>query len=428
MQKFNNKYTKICILGLGYVGLPLAHSFSYKYEVIGYDINKNRIDELNNGLDRTKELTKIQIKESIKNNMMFTTSLEDIKNCNIYIVTVPTPISENNEPDLTPIIKSTESIGKVLKKDDLVIYESTVYPGATEEICVPILEKSSGLNFNETFYCGYSPERISPGDKERTVTNILKITSGSTPEIAMIVDNLYKSIITAGTHLAPTIKIAEAAKVIENTQRDVNIALINELAMIFDIMDINTKDVLEAAGTKWNFIKLLPGLVGGHCIGVDPYYLTYKARSLGYMPNLILSARKINNNMSKIIADKTIKAMVQKDKKLKNSNILVMGATFKEDCPDMRNSKVLDIIKKLEEFGCNVEVYDYWIDKSDLSTKNLNFINELPLNSKRYDSIIVAVSHEKFKAITTEQYVSMLNGTYIVIDVKGIVEKATWSL
>jgi len=419
---------KICIVGLGYVGLPLAHAFSEKFEVVGLDINQPRIDELNSGFDRTLELTSEQVKESIKNGMKFTSNISDAQDCNIYIVTVPTPIDSSNEPDLTPIVKSTESIGKILKKDDIVIYESTVYPGVTEEVCVPILEEQSGMKFNSDFFCGYSPERINPGDKEHTVTKILKITAGSTPEIAIKVDNLYKSIITAGTHMAPTIKVAEAAKVIENTQRDVNIALINELAMIFDLMDINTKDVIEAAGTKWNFIKLLPGLVGGHCIGVDPYYLTHKAQSLGYMPNLILGARQINNSMSKLISDKTIKNMVHHDKKLKGANILVMGATFKEDCPDMRNSKVLDIIKELEEFECNVEVYDYWIDKSDLETKHLNFVAELPLDSNKYDAIVVAVGHEKFKSITTEQYESMSNGTPIVIDVKGIVEKPTWRL
>lgn len=419
---------KICIIGLGYVGLPLAHAFSEEYEVVGLDINQPRVDELNSGFDRTLELTSVQVKESIVNGMKFTSKLDDAKDCNIYIVTVPTPIDELNEPDLTPIIKSTEAIGKVLRKDDIVIYESTVYPGVTEEVCVPILEKFSGLKFNEDFFCGYSPERINPGDKEHTVTKILKITSGSTPEIAKKVDDLYKSIITAGTHMAPTIKVAEAAKVIENTQRDVNIALINELAMIFDLMDINTKDVIEAAGTKWNFIKLFPGLVGGHCIGVDPYYLTHKAQSLGYMPNLILGARQINNSMSKLIADKTIKSMVKEDKKLKGADILVMGATFKEDCPDMRNSKVLDIIKELEEFECNVEVYDYWIDKSDLSTKKLNFVTELPLGTKKYDAIVVAVGHEKFKEITEEQYKSMSHDTPIIIDVKGIVKKPTWRL
>jgi UDP-N-acetyl-D-galactosamine dehydrogenase len=423
-----NLKDKICVIGLGYVGLPLAHAFSEKYEVVGFDINKARIDELNSGFDRTQELTESQVKESLNNGMRFTLNVDDIKDCNIYIVTVPTPIDESNEPDLTPIIKSTETVGKVLTKDDIVIYESTVYPGVTEEVCVPILEKHSGLKFNETFFCGYSPERINPGDKEHTVTKILKITSGSTPQIAKKVDDLYKSIIIAGTHLAPTIKVAEAAKVIENTQRDVNIALINELAMIFDLMNINTNDVIEAAATKWNFIKLTPGLVGGHCIGVDPYYLTHKAQSLGYMPNLILGARQINNGMSKLIADKAIKKMVKFDKKLKNANVLVMGVTFKENCPDMRNSKVLDIIKELEEYECNVEVYDYWVDKSDIESKHLNFINKLPLNSKKYDSIIVAVGHDKFKEITTEQYHSLSNGEPIIIDVKGIVEKPTWRL
>lgn len=419
---------KICIIGLGYVGLPLAHAFSEKYEVVGFDINKPRIDELKNGFDRTLELTQEQVDESIKNKMVFTTNLDDIKNSNIYIVTVPTPIDESNEPDLTPIVQSTKTVGKVLKKDDIVIYESTVYPGVTEEICVPILEKESGLKFNETFFCGYSPERINPGDKEHTVTKILKITSGSTPEIAKKVDDLYKSIITAGTYMAATIKVAEAAKVIENTQRDVNIALMNELALIFDLMNINTHDVLAAAGTKWNFIKLAPGLVGGHCIGVDPYYLTHKAQSLGYMPNLILGARQINNSMSKLIADKAIKNMVKEDKKLKNANILVMGVTFKENCPDMRNSKVLDIIKELQEFECYVEVYDYWVDQSDKKIKNLNFIDKLPLDSQKYDSIVVAVGHDEFKTLTTPQYASMSNGKPIIIDVKGIVEKPTWRL
>jgi UDP-N-acetyl-D-galactosamine dehydrogenase len=419
---------KICIVGLGYVGLPLAHAFSSRYSVVGFDINKARIDELNSGFDRTQELNKAQVQECLENGMKFTLDIEDIKDSNIYIVTVPTPINSDNEPDLTPLEKSTAMVARVLKKNDIVIYESTVYPGVTEEVCVPILEKESGLKFNEEFFCGYSPERINPGDKEHTVTKILKITSGSTPKIATKVDELYKSIITAGTHLAPTIKVAEAAKVIENTQRDVNIALMNELAMIFDMMSIDTNAVLKAAGTKWNFIKLTPGLVGGHCIGVDPYYLTFKAQSLGYMPNLILGARHINNSMSKLIADKAIKNMVKSDKKLKGANVLVMGVTFKENCPDMRNSKVLDIIKELEEYECNAEVYDYWIDKSDRESKNLNFIDELPLNSKKYDSIIVAVGHDKFKEITQEEYEGLSNGTPVVIDVKGIVEKPTWRL
>ncbi|CUV65331.1 Vi polysaccharide biosynthesis protein vipA/tviB [Sulfurovum sp. enrichment culture clone C5] len=419
---------KICIIGLGYVGLPLAHAFSSKYVVVGFDINKARVDELLGGFDRTLELSEVQVKECLDNNMKFSTDINDILECNIYIVTVPTPINSDNEPDLTPIIKSTEAISSVIKNGDIVIYESTVYPGVTEEVCVPILEEGSGLKFNIDFFCGYSPERINPGDKEHTVTKILKITSGSTPEIANKVDELYKSIITAGTHLAPSIKVAEAAKVIENTQRDVNIALMNELAMIFDVMKIDTNAVLEAAGTKWNFIKLKPGLVGGHCIGVDPYYLTHKAQVLGYTPNLILGARHINNGMSKLIADKAIKFMIKEDKKLKNANVLVLGVTFKEDCPDMRNSKVLDIIKELEEYECHVDVYDYWVDKSDKETKNLNFLDELPLNSKKYASIIVAVAHDEFKNISKKDFESMSEGNAITIDVKGITQNPTWKL
>ncbi|WP_151948902.1 nucleotide sugar dehydrogenase [Aliarcobacter butzleri] len=419
---------KICVIGLGYVGLPLAHAFSEKYEVVGFDIDKSRIEELERAFDRTLELNEIQMKEAIKNGMKFTMNIEDIKDSNIYIVTVPTPIKDNNDPDLTPLIKSSQTVAKVLKQNDIVIYESTVYPGVTEEVCVPVLEEYSNLKFNKDFFCGYSPERINPGDKEHTVTKILKITSGSTPETAKRVDELYKSVIKAGTHLASSIKVAEAAKVIENTQRDVNIALINELAMIFDLMDINTQDVIEAAATKWNFIKLFPGLVGGHCIGVDPYYLTHKAQSLGYMPNLILGARQINNSISKYIADKALKYMVTENKKLNGSNVLVLGATFKENCPDMRNSKVFDIIKELEEFKCNVEVYDYWIDESDKKTKPLNFLESLPLNSQRYDAIIVAVNHDKFKEITTEDYKGMSRGEPIVLDVKGIVKEPTWRL
>jgi len=419
---------KIAIIGLGYVGLPLAHAFSEKYEVVGFDIFQSRVDELNAGHDKTLELSDLQLKSALKKGIKFTTNLEDIKECNIFIVTVPTPIDEDNKPVLTPLIKSSQSIGKVLKKDDIVIYESTVYPGVTEEVCVPELEKTSGLKFNEDFFCGYSPERINPGDKEHTVTKILKITSGSTPEIAKKVDDLYASIITAGTHLASSIKVAEAAKVIENTQRDVNIALINELSMIFDLMDIDTNDVIEAAATKWNFIKLTPGLVGGHCIGVDPYYLTYKAKSLGYMPSLILGARQINNSMSKLIADKTIKYMVKEDKKLKGAKVLILGLTFKENCPDIRNSKVLDIIKELEEYECSVDVCDYWVNKNSSELEHLNIIDEIPYNSKKYDSIIVAVGHDKFKTITNDEYKNMSKNTRILIDVKGIVEEPTWRL
>jgi len=421
-------HKKITIIGLGYVGLPLAYAFSEKYEVVGFDINKPRVDELNSGFDRTLELTSEQVNESLKNGMKFTMDIEDIQDSNVYIVTVPTPIDNNNEPDLTPIEKSTETVAKVLKKGDIVIYESTVYPGVTEEVCVPILEEGSGLKFNEGFYCGYSPERINPGDKEHTVTKILKITSGSTPEIAKVVDELYKSIITAGTHLAPSIKVAEAAKVIENTQRDVNIALMNEFAMIFDTMGIETNAVIEAAATKWNFIKLSPGLVGGHCIGVDPYYLTHKAQSLGYTPSLILGARHINNSMSKLIADKTIKYMIKADKKLKGAKVLVLGITFKENCPDMRNTKVVDIISELQEYECDVELYDYCVSEDDRKNNKLPFIDKIPYNSDRYDAIVLAVGHDKFKEITQEEYIGLSNGKTIIIDVKGIVENPTWKL
>ena len=419
---------KICIIGLGYVGLPLAHAFSKKYQVVGFDINKPRVEELRSGYDRTLELTDDEVKESITNGMIYSTSMDDIKDCNVYIVTVPTPIDSSNRPDLTPLIKSSQTIGKVLKKDDIVIYESTVYPGVTEEVCVPELECESGMIFNKDFFCGYSPERINPGDKEHTVTKILKITSGSNPEIAIIVDELYKSIITAGTYKASSIKVAEAAKVIENTQRDVNIALINELALIFDTMNINTNDVIEAAGTKWNFIKLKPGLVGGHCIGVDPYYLTHKAEELGYKPNLILGARQINNGMGKYIAEKTIKLMIKAGKLIKDSNILIMGLTFKENCPDIRNTKVVDIISELKDYGANIDVYEPWIDEKDKGYYDYNFVENPFKNSKKYDSIVVTVGHDKFKSITQEEYDNIINGEKIIIDVKGIVPEPSWKL
>ena len=419
---------KICIIGLGYVGLPLAHAFSKKYQVVGFDINKPRVDELNSGFDRTLELTETEVKESIENGMVYSTNMEDIKDCNVYIVTVPTPIDSSNRPDLTPLIKSSQTIGKVLKKDDIVIYESTVYPGVTEEVCVPQLEDVSGMIFNKDFFCGYSPERINPGDKEHTVTKILKITSGSNPEIAIVVDELYKSIITAGTYKASSIKVAEAAKVIENTQRDVNIALINELALIFDTMNINTNDVIEAAATKWNFIKLKPGLVGGHCIGVDPYYLTHKAEELGYKPNLILGARQINNGMGKYIAEKTIKLMIKAGKLIKDSNILIMGLTFKENCPDIRNTKVVDIISELKDYGANIDVYEPWIDEKDKGYYNYNFVENPFENPKKYDSILVAVGHDKFKLLSQKEYDNIINGEKIIIDVKGIVPEPSWKL
>lgn len=419
---------KIAVIGLGYVGLPLAHAFSEKYEVVGFDIARWRIDELNSGVDRTLELNEAQVKEALSHGMQFTASLEAIADCNIYVVTVPTPIDSSNRPDLTPLIKSSESVGKILKKDDIVIYESTVYPGVTEEVCVPVLEKISGLKFNEDFFCGYSPERINPGDKEHTVTKILKVTAGSTPEIATIVDNLYKSIITAGTHLASSIKVAEASKVIENTQRDVNIALMNELALIFDTMGIDTNEVLAAAGTKWNFIKLKPGLVGGHCIGVDPYYLTHKAQELGYKPNLILGARQVNNGMSKYIAEKTIKEMIAHDKKIKSANVLILGLTFKEDCPDIRNSKVFDIIDELNDYGCNVDAYDPWINVKDVEQKNYTFITDPFKADKKYDAIIIAVGHQSFKELKRSQFEAISTDEPVLIDIKGIVENPTWRL
>lgn len=423
------KENKLCIVGLGYVGLPLAHAFGKEgYEVIGFDINQPRINELNRGYDRTLELNETQLKE-VQKSLTYSSDIEDIKSCSIYIVTVPTPIDSSNRPDLTPLIKSSQMLGSVLKKEDIVIYESTVYPGVTEELCVPELEIISGLKFNQDFFCGYSPERINPGDKEHTVTKILKVTSGSTPQIADQVDALYQSIITAGTHKCSSIKIAEASKVIENTQRDVNIALINELALIFDTMDIDTNEVIEAAATKWNFIKLSPGLVGGHCIGVDPYYLTYKAEELGYKPNLILGARQINNGMGKHIAEQTIKTMIANDKRIKDSNILMLGVTFKEDCPDMRNTKVVDIIEELKTYGCNVDIYDPWIDQEEeKSHYHHGFIDNPFESNKKYDAVVVAVAHHQFKVLTDRDYINISREHPVIMDIKGIVENPSWRL
>jgi len=419
---------KIAIIGLGYVGLPLAHAFAKHYEVIGFDINKSRINELHNGEDRTLELSTSQLDE-VKDSLAFSTNLEDISECNIYIVTVPTPIDEHNSPDLTPLIKSSQSIAKVLKKGDIVIYESTVYPGVTEEVCVPELEKGSALVFNQDFFAGYSPERINPGDKEHTVTKILKVTAGSTPQIAQKVDALYASIIEAGTYLASSIKVAEASKVIENTQRDVNIALINELALIFDMMGIDTTEVIKAASTKWNFTKLFPGLVGGHCIGVDPYYLTYKAEELGYKPNLILGARQINNGMGKYVAEQSIKQMIAHDKKIKNANVLILGVTFKEDCPDMRNTKVVDVIDELKSYGCLVDVYDPWVDRDEPKQHYKHGLIANPFeNDKKYDSIILAVAHHQFKVLSREAYEAISTEEAVLIDVKGIIPNPTWRL
>ncbi|MFW3344158.1 Vi polysaccharide biosynthesis UDP-N-acetylglucosamine C-6 dehydrogenase TviB [Aliarcobacter butzleri] len=408
--------SKICVIGLGYVGLPLAHAFSVKYEVVGFDISKWRIDELSSGYDRTLELTESQVKEAIKNGMKFSLDINDIKDCNIYIVTVPTPIDKNKRPDLTPLIKASETVGKVLKKDDIVIYESTVYPGATEEDCVPVLEKFSNLKFNVDFFCGYSPERINPGDKEHTVTKILKVTSGSTPEIGKKVNELYASIITAGTHLAPTIKVAEAAKVIENSQRDINIAFVNELAIIFNKLGINTNDVLAAAGTKWNFLPFRPGLVGGHCIGVDPYYLTHKAQSIGYNPEIILAGRRLNDNMGIYVANQVIKLMIKKGHKIEGSKVLVLGITFKENCPDIRNSRVIDVIEELQEFGCNIDVYDPWADTKEVEHEySLKLIKEL--NTDKYEAIVLAVAHNEFKQL------KLKTNENIVFDIKSILDE-----
>lgn len=410
---------KICVIGLGYVGLPLAHAFSEKYPVVGFDIAQWRIDELRNGQDRTLELNESQVKEALNNGMIFTLDIDDIRDCNIYIVTVPTPIDKHKKPDLTPLIKASETIGKVLKKNDVVIYESTVYPGATEEDCVPVLERFSGLTFNEDFFCGYSPERINPGDKEHTVTKIKKITSGSTPEIGKKVNDLYASIITAGTHLAPTIKVAEAAKVIENSQRDINIAFVNELSMIFSRLGIDTNAVLEAAGTKWNFLKFKPGLVGGHCIGVDPYYLTHKAQEVGYNPEIILAGRRLNDNMGIYVANQVIKLMIKKGHRIEGSKVLVLGITFKENCPDIRNSRVIDVIHELKEFGCQIDVSDYWADTNEVKHEyGLNLINSTTLKTDSYDAIVLAVAHDNYKTVKFE------NNNQVIFDIKSILQQS----
>ena len=405
---------KIAVIGLGYVGLPLAAAFSEKYEVTGFDVNAARIEELKSGYDRTLELSGEQMKKAIENGMKFSLNLDDIKECNFFIVTVPTPIDKNKRPDLTPVVKATQSVAKVLKKGDIVVYESTVYPGVTEEICVPLLEQS-GLKFNEDFFCGYSPERINPGDKEHTVTKIKKITSGSTPEIADKVDEVYRSIITAGTHKAPTIKVAEAAKVIENTQRDINIAFMNELAMIFNKMNIDTNAVLQAAGTKWNFLNFRPGLVGGHCIGVDPYYLTHKAQELGFHPEIILAGRRINDNMGKYAADQVVKLMIKRGVLINSARVLVLGLTFKENCPDIRNSRVIDVIEELRDFGCSVDVYDPWADEAEVKRE----YGITPLKSfdeADYDCVVIAVAHDKFKGLKFSKA--------LVYDIKNVYENA----
>ncbi len=409
---------KIAIIGLGYVGLPLAVEFGKKRDVIGYDINQERINNLKSGIDITLETDFKELEEAIY--LDFTNNLNDIKDCQIYIVTVPTPIDIDKKPNLNLLKDATKEVGSLLKNKDIVIYESTVFPGATEEICVPILEKESGLKFNLDFYCGYSPERINPGDKEHRLPNIKKITSGSTPKIAIIVDNLYQEIIVAGTFKAISIKVAEAAKVIENTQRDVNIALINELSIIFNKLNIDTESVLEAAETKWNFLPFRPGLVGGHCIGVDPYYLTYKAEEVGYSPKIILAGRDINDNMSSYIVEQVSILMNKKNIQLNDANILVMGMTFKENCPDMRNSKILNIVFDLNELTCNVDIFDPWVDSMTFDEQSIKMV-DYPVKEK-YDVIILAVAHDEFKALNSNQIKSFGKENYVIYDIKYLLK------
>lgn len=416
----------LAVIGLGYVGLPLAIEFGKKFKVLGFDINSNRVDELTRGEDSTLEANLNDLKKVIElakqgnHGLSFSSDREALKKCNVYIVTVPTPINQFKSPDLTPLIKASEMLGKVLSQGDVVIYESTVYPGCTEEDCVPVLEKSSGLKFNEDFYIGYSPERINPGDKVNTLTTIKKVTSGSTPEIADMVNELYSAIVTAGTHKAPSIKVAEASKAIENAQRDVNISFVNELALIFDKIGIDTNDVLDAAGTKWNFLKYKPGLVGGHCIGVDPYYLAHKAESLGYHPEVILSGRRVNDNMAQFVANKVIKLMIKKDHKINGERALIMGFTFKENCPDFRNTKVIDIYNELEQFGLKVDIYDPWIDAHEVKKEyGVDVLNQLESNSP-YDAIVAAVSHDEFKAFDFDKYTTQNS---VIFDIKGTLDR-----
>ncbi len=413
---------KIAVIGLGYVGLPLARLFATKYDVVGFDINQNRVNELNQGQDFTLEVSEELLKSVLKKyssneiGLLCSTSLEDIKDCNYFIITVPTPVDKHNKPDLTPLYKSSETVGKVLKKGDIVIYESTVYPGVTEEECVPVLERVSGLKFNKDFFAGYSPERINPGDKEHTVEKILKVTSGSTPEIGTKVDELYKSVITAGTHLAPTIKVAEAAKVIENSQRDINIAFVNELSKIFNILEIDTQDVLAAAGTKWNFLPFKPGLVGGHCIGVDPYYLAQKAQEKGYHPEIILAGRRLNDSMGEYVASQVVKLMIKKGIAINGANLLMLGIAFKENCPDVRNTKIVDVIAALNDYGINVTIYDPWVNPAEVSHEyKLETLTKLP--SGKFDALILGVAHKEFMDID----LSLLKKeNSILYDVKGI--------
>jgi UDP-N-acetyl-D-glucosamine/UDP-N-acetyl-D-galactosamine dehydrogenase len=416
------KKEKIAIIGLGYVGLPLARLFATKYSVVGFDINKERVSELMSGKDATLEVSDAVLqavlvdKTSTEKGLFCSTSVEDIKECTYYIVTVPTPVDKNNRPVLTPLLKASETVAKVLGKGDIVIYESTVYPGATEEECIPILEKNTGLKFNKDFFAGYSPERINPGDKEHTVEKILKVTSGSTPKIGKKVNELYQSVIIAGTHLAPTIKVAEAAKVIENSQRDINIAFVNELAKIFNLMDISTHDVLEAAGTKWNFLPFKPGLVGGHCIGVDPYYLAQKAQEYGYNPEIILAGRRMNDSMGGYVASEVIKIMIQKEIKIKDAEILILGITFKENCPDVRNTKVVDVVAAFKEYNTNITIYDPWANEEEvLHEYGLLSTKSLPKN--KFDAVVLTVAHNEFLEL---DFNSFRKKASVIYDVKGV--------
>ena len=408
---------KICVIGLGYVGLPLARLFSTKYPTIGFDMKESRVKELMEGHDSTLEVSDELLQDAINNHgFKCTSDIDDIGNCNLYIVAVPTPVDKNNNPDLRPLYGASETVGKVIKPGDIVVYESTVYPGVTEDECIPVVEKISGLKFNKDFYAGYSPERINPGDKEHTVEKIKKVTSGSTPEIGKIVDDVYSSVITAGTHLAPTIKVAEAAKVIENSQRDINIAFVNELAKIFHLMGIDTIDVLEAASTKWNFLPFKPGLVGGHCIGVDPYYLAQCAQRYGYNPEIILAGRRMNDSMGAYVADRVIKGMLKKGIQVLNSNILILGFTFKENCPDVRNTKVIDIFNALKEYNLKITVYDPWANTEEVKKEyGIDVVNELP-KSEKFDAAIFAVGHKKYQNLSIEK---LLKPDHIIFDVKG---------
>ncbi|MDR2250905.1 Vi polysaccharide biosynthesis UDP-N-acetylglucosamine C-6 dehydrogenase TviB [Acinetobacter sp.] len=417
---FQLEQLKIAIIGLGYVGLPLAVEFGKHKPTIGFDINENRILELKNGHDHTLEVTSDELRHI--QQLSYTANIEHLQNSNFFIVTVPTPIDDFKQPDLTPLIKASQSIAKVLKKGDIVVYESTVYPGATEEVCIPELEKHSGLKFNQDFFVGYSPERINPGDKQRRVTNILKITSGSTPDVADYVDQVYSLIIEAGTHKAPSIKVAEAAKVIENTQRDVNIALINELALIFNKMGIDTEDVLKAAGTKWNFLNFRPGLVGGHCIGVDPYYLTHKAESIGLHPEIILAARRLNDRMGEYVATQLIKEMVKQRIQVVGARILILGLSFKENCPDIRNTKIVDMVKALKEYDLDLDIYDPWVDSAEVEGE-YGLAPVMELKQDHYDAIVIAVAHDQFKAMSSQELVALGKEKHVLYDLKYVLDK-----